>query len=269
MGVPGDMTTLAAVKAWRSPPIATTADDAQIARVITAASEFIRHYLQRILVSQTYTEVRNGQGGRELMLRHAPVTALSALSVDGTAIPAAPDALSSGYALAGESGIVYLRGYSFRRGAQNVAATYTAGFLTSEEAQTVPSSSPYQIPCSALSHLWAADAGVSYAGGAALVVVAPGASPSAGQYLPPTAPDGFYGFAAADAGEAIAVSYSYTPPDLEQACIELALLRLNERARIGEAGKTLAGEVVSFVQQDVTASIAAALQPHRRVVPLP
>jgi hypothetical protein len=269
MGVPGDMTTLAAVKAWRSPPIATTADDAQIARVITAASEFIRRYLQRNLVSQNYSEVRNGIGGRELMLRHAPVTAIAALAIDGNAIPAAPDTVSPGYVLAGDSGILYLRGYAFHRGAQNVAATYTAGLLVAGEAQAVPASPPYQLACSALAWLWAADAGVVYAGGAALVALAPGMTPAVGQYLPPTAPDGFYGFAAADAGKAIAVSYSYTPPDLEQACIELALLRINERARIGEASKTLAGEVVSFVQKDMTASIATALQPYRRVAPIP
>jgi hypothetical protein len=55
---------------------------------------------------------------------------------------------------------------------------------------------------------------------------------------------------------------------VEQACIELALLRINERGRIGEASKTQAGEVVSFVQKDMTQSIATALQPYRRVVPI-
>ncbi len=269
MGAPGDLTTLATVKAWRSPPISTTADDAQIARIITAASGFILRSLQRSLVSQGYTETRNGTGGCALMLRHAPVTALAALSVDGVAIPAAPDTVSPGYALAGETAMLYLRGYSFCRGVQNVTLSYTAGYLVSAEAQIVPSSAPYQLGCAALAQLWAADAGGAYAGGAALVPVAQGATPAAGQYVPPAAPDGFYGFAAADAGQAIAVSYSYTPRDLEQACIELVLLRLNERARIGEAAKTLAGEVVSFVQKDMTASIATALQPYRRVVPIP
>jgi hypothetical protein len=268
MGTPGDLTTLETVKAWRSPPITTTADDAQISRIITAASEFIRRYLQRTLVSQNYSEQRNGTGGRELMLRHAPVTAVTSLTVDGNAIPAAPDAVSPGYVLAAESGILYLRGYGFWRGAQNVAAAYTAGFLVRGEAQTVPQDSPYELPCSSLTQLWAADSGVSYAGGAALVAVAPGATPTAGQYVPPAAPDGFYGFAAADAGAAISVSYSYTPPDIAQACVELALLRINERGRIGEQSKTLAGEVVSFAQGDITASIAAALQPYRRVVPI-
>lgn len=269
MGAPGDLTTLANVKAWRSPPISTTADDAQIARVITAASGFILRSLQRTLQSQSYSETRNGTGGTELMLRNAPVTALASLSIDGDAIPAAPDATSCGYVLAGDTGVVYLRGYAFCRGVQNVVATYIAGLLVGGEAHAVPASSPYQLSCGALTQLWAGDAGVAYAGGAPLVALAAGATPAAGQYVPPAAPDGFYQFAAADAGQAIAVSYSYTPRDLEQACIELVLQRMNERARIGEAGKTLAGEVVSFVQKDMIASVASALQPYRRVVPIP
>lgn len=269
MGAPGDLTTLATVKAWRSPPISTTADDAQIARIITAASGFILRSLQRTLVSQSYTETRNGSGGRALMLRQAPVTALASLSVDGVAISAAADTLSPGYALDGEKGLVYLRGYAFYRGVQNVAVGYSAGYLVSGEAQDVPASAPYQLGCAALAQLWAADVGVAYAGGAALVPLAQGATPAAGQYVPPAAPDGFYGFAPADVGKAVAVSYSNTPRDLEQACIELVLQRINERARIGEAAKTLAGEVVSFVQKDMSASVASALQPYRRVVPIP
>jgi hypothetical protein len=269
MGAPGDLTILANVKAWRSPPITTTADDAQIARLITAASAFIGHYLQRVLVSQAYGETRNGTGGRALMLRHAPVTALASLSIDGNAIPAAPDTTSSGYVLDGETGMIYLRAYAFRRGVQNVAVNYSAGFLVSGEAQTVPAASPYQLACSSLAQLWAADNGVAYVGGAALTPVAIGATPAAGQYAPPAAPDGFYGFAAADAGRAVAIGYSYTPRDIEQACIELALLRINERGRIGEAAKTLAGEVVTFATKDMTASVATALQAHRRVVPIP
>lgn len=269
MGAPGDLTILANVKAWRSPPVTTTADDPQIARIITAASDFITRYLQRSLLTQSVTETRNGTGGRVLMLRRAPVTALAQLLIDGVAVPEAPDPVSAGYALDGPAGLLYLRGYAFRRGVQNVAVTYTAGFLVSAEEHAVPSVAPYQLGCASLQQLWASDAGVAYANGAALVPLPQGATPVAGQYVPPAAPDGFYGFAAGDAGAAILVSYSYTPRDLEQAAIELALLRINERARIGETAKTLAGEVVSFTQSDVTQSIAAALQPYRRVVPVP
>jgi hypothetical protein len=102
-----------------------------------------------------------------------------------------------------------------------------------------------------------------------LLPVAAGAHPGAGQYVPPGAPDGAYLFAAADAGKAVALSYGLTPRDVEQACIELVLLRLNERGRIGEVSKTQAGEVVSFVQKDLTPSIVTALAPYRRVVPMP
>ena len=268
MGAPGDLTTLAAVKGWRSPPLTTTADDAQIARVIAAASAFILRYLQRNLASQSYSETRNGSGGRSLMLRQAPVTVLASLAVDGVAIPAAPDAVSAGYALDGDRGVIHLRDYVFWRGVQNVVVAYTAGFRIDGEAQIVPAGAPYQLPCTSLARLWASDAGTAFAGGAALAALGQGATPAAGQYVPPAAPDGFYQFAAADAGKAVAVSYGYTPPDIEQACIELTLLRVNERARIGEASKSQAGEVVSFVQADMTASVAAALQPYRRLVPI-
>jgi hypothetical protein len=268
MGAPGDLTILANVKAWRSPPIVTTADDAQIARVITAASDFIRRYVQRDLASRSYGEVRNGTGGCSLMLRHAPVTTLASLTVDTIAIAAAPDAVSPGYVLDETSGVLYLRGYAFCRGVQNIAVTYTAGYLVGGEAQTVPQASPFELPCSALAQLWADDARVSYAGGAALVPLTEGATPAAGQYVPPAAPDGFYEFAAADAGREVTIDYAFTPRDVEQACIELVLLRVNERGRIGDAAKTLAGEVVSFMQKDITPSIATALQPYRRVVPI-
>ncbi|HUZ75808.1 MAG TPA: hypothetical protein VMU87_22705 [Stellaceae bacterium] len=268
MGAPGDLTTLGNVKAWRSPPVTTTADDAQIARVITAASGFILRYLQRPLLVASRTETRNGAGGRMLLLRHAPVLSLTSLTIDDLAIPAAPDAASAGFVLDADAGALYLRGYAFWRGVQNVTATYTAGYGVTGEAQTVPSAAPYQLACAGLASLWAGDSGVAYAGGAALAALPAGAAPGAGQYVPPAAPDGFYQFAAADAGQAIAVSYSYTPRDVEQACIELALLRINERGRIGEASTTLAGEVVSFVQKDMTASVATALQPYRRTVPI-
>src|ERR1700689_2441729 len=111
MGTVGDLTTLATVKAWRSPPIVTTSDDAQVARIITAASDFIVRYLQRRLVSQNYSETRNGMAGSAMMLRHAPVSALASLSIDGCVIPPAPDTTGPGWVLDGENGMVYLRGH--------------------------------------------------------------------------------------------------------------------------------------------------------------
>jgi hypothetical protein len=180
----GDLTTLANVKGWFSPPLTTTTDDALLTRLITAASQFILTWLDRTLVQQSYSEARNGTGGTSLAFGNTPVSAVSALAIDGVAIPPAPDAVSPGYAFSATR--LYLRGYAFTRGAQNVVLAYTAG-------------------------------------------------------------------------------YAATPPEVEQACIELVTLRYKERDRIGHVSKSLAGETVSFSQKDMSDDIKTLLSLYRRV----
>src|SRR5262249_16182788 len=53
-------------------------------------------------------------------------SAVSAVTVDGVAIPAVPDAISPGFAFSATR--LYLRGYAFTRGVQNVSLAYTAGY---------------------------------------------------------------------------------------------------------------------------------------------
>jgi hypothetical protein len=123
----GDLTNLANVKAYLSPPLTTTADDALLTRLITAASQFIQSWLNRSIASATYTDTRNGTGGTRLFLRNRPVTAVSSLSVDGVAIAASdPPPLGAGYLFDDSS--VYLIGSCFSKGAQNVVVQYTAGY---------------------------------------------------------------------------------------------------------------------------------------------
>src|ERR1700722_8571853 len=94
----GDLTTLANVKAYLSPPLATTADDALLSRLITAASQFIQSWLNRTIASAAYTDTRNGTGGTRLFLRNRPVTAVASLTVDGVAIaPSSPPPTGDGY----------------------------------------------------------------------------------------------------------------------------------------------------------------------------
>jgi hypothetical protein len=70
----------------------------------------------------------------------------------------------------------------------------------------------------------------------------------------------------------VALSYTAgfaaTPPDVEQACIELAAMRYREMGRIGVASKSVAGESTSFVIKDMPPSVATILAPWRRVLPL-
>jgi len=122
----GDLTTLANVKAWFAPPLTTTTDDALLTRLISAASDFILSWLDRDLALQSYTEPRDGSGGNRLSFANTPVTSVQSLSIDGLAIPAAPDAISPGFVYSATQ--LYLRGYRFCRGVQNVAIAYTAGY---------------------------------------------------------------------------------------------------------------------------------------------
>ena len=205
-----------------------------------------------------------------MLLRQWPATSIASLVVDGMSLGPASGGTSPapGYLLdpwdgwsAGQPQRLSLAGYRFVRGIQNIFVSYWAGYLVAAELQTVPPSpGPYTV---FTSRFWAADSGVSYAAGGALAPVA--ANPTRGQYVPPSVLGGAYTFAAGDAGATVAISYSYIPDDIQQACIELVSLRYAERNRIGQASKSLAGEVVAFTQKDMPADVATALQPYRRV----
>ncbi len=60
--------------------------------------------------------------------------------------------------------------------------------------------------------------------------------------------------------------YAAPPPEMVQACIELAALRYRERERIGHASKSVGGETVSFALDDMPAQTRTLLDRYRRVV---
>lgn len=62
--------------------------------------------------------------------------------------------------------------------------------------------------------------------------------------------------------------YVATPPEVEQACIEMIALRYKERDRIGHQSKSLAGETVTFFIKDMPDSVRTVLNNYRKVVPL-
>jgi len=133
----GDLTTLSDVKAWLQAganPFPAT-DDALLARLVTAASEFIQNWLGRPIASADWLEVRDGTGGQLLAFANIPVTAVLSLSIDGIAIPPAPTpedigatGFGAGYTFTPTE--LALRGYVFTRRPQNTAVTYTAGYTT-------------------------------------------------------------------------------------------------------------------------------------------
>ncbi len=154
-----------------------------------------------------------------------------------------------------------LFGGYYRPGRQSLAVSYSAGYAVQSEAQTVPGS-PYQLTAAAPFGPWSSDLGVTYAvSGIALTEVA--TAPSAGQY---TASGGVYGFAAADAGQGVTLSYGYVPQDIAQAALELAAARFRAADHIGLNSKSIGGqETIAFDASAIPAPVVAMLQPYVRV----
>jgi uncharacterized phiE125 gp8 family phage protein len=115
---------LADVKAYLG--LTTSATDAVLETLIGNVSAAIESYCNRTFASASYTDRRNGNGGYRLFLANGPVTAVASVTIDGQNVPAAAGDLSSGYVF--DEGTLYLRGYCFNRGVQNVVVTYTAGY---------------------------------------------------------------------------------------------------------------------------------------------
>lgn len=266
-----NLTTLENVKSWLT--VGTTTDDALLARLITQMSGLIYAYLQRSSVIQTdYTDTKNGSGNNRIQLENWPVLSVSSLNINGAAITAAPNistGFQAGYVLTAWSGrppgraqLVELRGYNFPQGTGNVTTSYTAGYVVQAEAQSIPNDNKYGVLPYQPYGSWAADSGVTFADGTALTAVA--SSPIAGQYVAPIyGRTTGYQFAAADAGKAILMSYSYIPAPVEQACIEMCSERYRYRGRIGERSKSIGGaESVSYDLSGMSDAVMTMLQPY-------
>ncbi|MFX9969616.1 head-tail connector protein, partial [Acinetobacter baumannii] len=79
-------TTLASFKAYAG--VEGNADDAVISSLISAYSAYVQQWLNRNILSQSYTDSFNGRDHIAQMLPQWPVTAVSAVVVDGISIPA-------------------------------------------------------------------------------------------------------------------------------------------------------------------------------------
>lgn len=132
----GDLTTLANVRQYLD--VTNDDSDALFARLITAASQYIRTWSNRDFVSQSYTRKINGNGTRSLPFPDYPVSAVASLMINGVNVPASPDNIRAGYVFddrflyligyqtgpAGPGGL----GYHMAKGFQNVQISYTAGY---------------------------------------------------------------------------------------------------------------------------------------------
>ena len=266
-------------------PQGTETDAVTLGALITAASGAILSDIQRAPVyAQTYTDVFDGYGGYETrkMLRKWPVLSVTSLVIyNNTLVPSTIQPATGGFGggwvlepwdgqLPGRPQLLDLRGMRYWAGTQNITATYVAGYQVSGEQQLIPATSPYVLSPLAPMGPWCRDGGVLYVGGTALVPVA--ASPSAGQYVPPVfgAATTQYTFSPADAGRAVATTYSFVPSPLNQAAIEVASEAYRYRQRVGLKSQAMPGPLsTSYDLSRATAAVRWMTQPYRQVVPLP
>jgi hypothetical protein len=241
----GDLTTVE--KARTHLAVKSTDADAVLAGLVASSSVWALGRVGGDLLSESYTETRDGNGRARMLLEHShswrpgrPPTEVSSVTVDGVTIPKRPAVSESSPSPSGwvyrEDGIDLI-GYTFSRGAQNVVIVYEAGFKGAETGN-IPSTAPYQVQAQAV---FRGDRGVTIAGAAATKV---SANPAAGQYA--VTDSGLYSFAAADAGKAVALGYAVVPGDVEQAVIEHVALRYRDRGREGLAAASGAGEGATF-----------------------
>ncbi len=123
----GDLTTLANLKAYLGSNVGSYSD-AWLSGVISAVSQQIQQWLSRTIASASYTDKFSGPGGISVLTRQYPITAVSAVSIDGVAVPASTTQTDAGYQF--DKRKIQVRGYRFGRGVMNCSISYTAGYAT-------------------------------------------------------------------------------------------------------------------------------------------
>lgn len=269
----GDLTTVTDMNTY----FGTSTSVSILGPLISRVSRMVLTELNRsLLVPKNYIEQFNGTGTRSLVLPNWPVLDLTSLVISGSSLSISPQVDTQeivtnpyGWRLQpwdglppGDPAVIELTGgaqYYF--GAQNVVASYRAGYQVSDEV--VPSTSGVSYSPLIPYGIWATDEGVIYTtNGTSLTKILSG-TPLVGQYVSPvpdaiSSPTTSYTFNAADIATGIEVSYGFIPYDLEQGVLEWAAERFAYRNRVGVRQQVLAAQetiaydlsgISRFVQQ--------------------
>lgn len=260
-----DLTTTARVKEYMG--ITNSNQDALIASLITRASGQIAKYCTRKFERESFVNERyNGNGGQRLFMPNAPIVAVTALSINGTAVPVSADGIVAGYQY--DDRMIYLfGGHMFPRGFRNIVVSYATAFTSSETGTILDLTTPTIRPSHANdddgSGFAYSDLGVTFsATGIALTSVA--TAPVTGQYA---FAGGTYTFAVADKDLGVTMSYDYIPGSVEQACIEMVALKIKQRDNIGISSRSLANESISYTDRDMSKAVQGMLAPYNRRIP--
>lgn len=117
-----DLTTLANVKQYLG--LSVNTDDALLGRLITAASSWVRTFINRDITQATYTEVIDGNASERIVVGNYPVTAVTSITyADGTTVPTSAVVFDL-------NAITRTDGDIFVFGRSNITVVYTAGYVT-------------------------------------------------------------------------------------------------------------------------------------------
>jgi hypothetical protein len=128
-----DLTELGDVKDWLGFTTAQTAADVRLGNLITSTSaDFLRAIDRMDFMQDVYTEVRTGDGGNRILLRHWPVMQVTTLTVAGAAVTASANQVAAGFYIDMDMDIerrrhLWLTGSSFTDTAP-VVINYVAGY---------------------------------------------------------------------------------------------------------------------------------------------
>lgn len=121
--------------------ITDSMSDVILEKMIDRASSHVESYLDRKMLSRSYTEVQDGTRGNTLVLRNFPVTSVTSLrtrSGDQTFNDPLTEIPSSDFSLEQESVIRLFRDRLFPRGVQNVRCVYDAGYRRVDQVGSAP-----------------------------------------------------------------------------------------------------------------------------------
>jgi hypothetical protein len=141
-----DLTSAGAVALWLSMDASSTAKaQSALATLVTATSaDFLRAIDRTDFMQGAYSEVREGDGGTRLALRHWPIQSIASLTIGGTSVAEQASPTSSGWYIDSlldpeRLNQLYLGGGAVFTDAAQVVVNYTAGYpaVPNDVAQAV------------------------------------------------------------------------------------------------------------------------------------
>lgn len=130
-----ELTDLATAKEHLNIPVAETGQDAILTRFIAEASKTIERFIDRNILTRTYTEYQDGRNQNRIMLRNFPAEKPSELRLDFTSVFTDADTLvdTDDYEIDTLGNEVLFIKRIFPKGTRNIKIVYDAGYTTVPE----------------------------------------------------------------------------------------------------------------------------------------